>query len=223
MQTSNHLGAEPTDIEDILKKIEISYHIHFEKEEFPHTLTFGKLCDAVIAKIALEDRKDCTSQQAFYKLRLAISKTMNIEKQKIEPETNLKDIFIRRNRMHQIIKVEKELGFALNILEPHLIIVIGFIFMFLCSVGLLFFNWVLALFVMLGTFLLILIANKTGKEFSIKTVREVAEKMAREHYLSSRRNNASINRKEIPVQIKTMFVNDLGVRLEEIKCDTIIV
>jgi len=55
-----------------------------------------------------------------------------------------------------------------------------------------------------------LIANRFGKEFSVKTVGQVAEKMARENYVRSRRNPKTANRPEIILKLKELFSQELN-------------
>jgi len=53
-------------------------------------------------------------------------------------------------------------------------------------------------------------SNKMGNELDLKTVRHLAEKMARENYLKSRRNPSTFNKSEIEKLLTDWFSFDLG-------------
>ena len=50
-------------------EVEKALNIRFEGNELVHASTFGELCDYVANKVKLKDVNDCTTQQAFYKVR----------------------------------------------------------------------------------------------------------------------------------------------------------
>ena len=117
-----HLGSLPDDIEDVLKLVEKSYNLRFETTELTHIRTFGELSDHIVSKIKLDNRDDCTDQQAFYKFRDAISSTNGRNKSTIEPNMLLTDLFPRRTRRKKIRKIEGELGLHLGALRPHYVL-----------------------------------------------------------------------------------------------------
>src|SRR5690606_561095 len=91
-------NIDPDDISDLLVKVETSFDIKFVSDELVHITTFGQLCDHIANKIQLDNSDDCTSQQAFYKIRDAISSTLQIDKKTITTNFSLIDIFPRKNR-----------------------------------------------------------------------------------------------------------------------------
>ena len=58
-------------------------------------------------------------------------------------------------------------------------------------------NWQIGLALLAFFFIGINIAERFGRELKLKTVRELVVKMSRENYLSSRKNQDTINKKEI--------------------------
>ena len=125
----------------MLLKIEDSFDIRFETNELAHVRTYGEFCDAIKGKISLDHSEDCTTQQAFYKLREAITKSTETEKKEITPTTELAEIFPRKTRKNQIKTLEMNLGFKLSILRPpHF--VTGFLaILLLASFIVLFIDW----------------------------------------------------------------------------------
>jgi hypothetical protein len=72
-----------------------------------------------------------------------------------------------------------------------------------------FFNWRLAV-IGLSTFILVSkVASLFSNEFDIKTVRQLAEKLTRDHNLAIRRKPGTINRNEIYETIQDAFSSDL--------------
>ncbi len=98
------------DIEDLLISIETSFDIKFVGDELVHIMTFDQLCDHLANKIHLDNSADCTSQQAFYKLRDAITTTIKIDHKKtISTDSLLVDLLPRQNRRAQTKKLEAQL------------------------------------------------------------------------------------------------------------------
>jgi len=213
-----------TEIEDInellANKVEKSFDIKFGKTELNHISTFGELCDHIANKIQLEHSEDCTTQQAFYKLRNAISSKFKIDKKTISTDSQIIDFLPRWNRRSMITEIEKHLGFKLNILcPPHFVSMFLFILCLASFVGL-YFNWqigILGLIISIGG---LLVADKIGIELEVKTVGEIAKKMTRENYLKSRRNSKKFNKNEIEKVLIDLFINDLGLDKSKFNRDT---
>lgn len=203
-------NIDSDDFSDLLVKVEKSFDIKFGDTELIHISTFGELCDHIANKIQLDNSDDCTSQQAFYKLRDAISLTLQIDNKTISTNFLLTDILPRESRRSRTRKLEEQLGFKLNILRPpHWVTgTIGIIF--LASFVGLFFKWQLGLLGLSFSIAGLWLANKIGNELALQTVGQVAKKMARENYLKSRRNSNTFNKNEIEKVLIDWFSNDLG-------------
>ena len=87
-----------------------------------------------------------------------------------------------------------------------------FVLIFLASLVELFIKWQFGLIGILFFMVGVNIAKKFGEELDLNTVGELAEKMASENYLKSRRNATTVNRKEIVDKIRNLFINDLALR-----------
>lgn len=84
------------DIEVLLLKVEDSFDIKFAESELEYVRTFGEMCDYIRKKIQLDHVDNCTTQQAFYKLRKVISKALSIDK--IKPDTLITEILSRKTK-----------------------------------------------------------------------------------------------------------------------------
>jgi acyl carrier protein len=204
IQLSNYSSE---DIEDVLKLVEKSFNIKFASKELFHIVTFGELCDHISNKLTVENSDDCTTQQAFYKLRTSIVSVTNYST--ITSDTLLEDIFPRGDRLLKIEKIEEDLGFNLSILRPPHFISIILISALLISLGALFFDWPTGLSGLLFSVVGLWIANKIGKELDLQTVGQLVKKIIRENYLKSRRNSNTFNKTEIERVLIDLFSDKL--------------
>ena len=209
----------PEDIEDLLVRVEDSFDIKFVDNELAHVQTFGEMCDHIKGKIYLENTDDCTTQQAFYKLRSAIATTLKLGRHELTVDTLLADLLPRRTRRLRTKKIEHELGFKLSLLRPPHFVTVFLALLFLASFIGIFFNWQLGLFG-LGLFIGGLwLAGKNANELDQNTVGQLAEKMTRENYLKSRRNPGTFNENEIENILTEWFSNDLGINKTKLTRD----
>ena len=199
------------DIEDILLKVEKSFDIKFTDNELTNVKTFGELCDNIKGKLQLEHTDDCTTQQAFYKLRSTLIFVLQVDKAKITPDTLLVDLLPRQTMKSKTKQIEQGLGFKLSILRPpHF--VTGFLaLLFLTSLVGLGFVWHYGLAGLALSLSGLWLAYKVGNELNLKTVRQLIEKMTRESYLKSRSNPGTYNSNEIEKVLTDWFSNDLDI------------
>lgn len=202
-------NTNPEDIEDILVKVEKSFQIVFSENELVNIHTFGELCDHIKNKIQLNHQDDCTSQQAFYKLRSALTSVLKIDKDKITPDSLLAELLPRQIRKIKTKQIERTLELNLSILRPPHFVTSFLSLLLLSSFIGLFFNWQFALGGIGLSITGLWIAFKTGNELDLKTVGQVAEKITRENYLKSRRNPKTFNENEIEKILIDWFSNDL--------------
>jgi hypothetical protein len=197
------------DIGDLLSKIEKSYRFRFLKTDLVDVKTFGELCDIIINKIQLQQTDDCTSQQAFYKLRVAIYNSLELTIENIHLSTELALLFPRAGRREKIKLVENMLGFSLNILRPKYWVTTALGLIFLASFFCFFFSWQIGLGLLMFSAGGVYLAHKLGKELDLATIRELVEKMSREHYLDSRRDAGTVNKNEVVKNITNLFAANL--------------
>lgn len=199
------------DICELLIKIERSFDIKIGGTELMHISTFGELRDHIANKIELNNLDDCTSQQAFYKLRETISSTLQIERKSITTNFPLTGVLPRQSRRTRARKLEEKLGMKLNILRPPHWVTTTLVIVLLASFVGLFFNWQIGLSGILFSIAGFWFANRTGNELDLQTVGEVAKKMTRENYLKSRRDPKTFNKNEIEKILTDWFSNDLDI------------
>jgi hypothetical protein len=208
MQDEQLENTASEDIDDVLRQIETSFAIKFGTNELKHTKTFGELCDIIESKIPLTSTTDCTSQQAFYKLRKALEVSTGISD--IPPNSSLLALLPARKRKVIWHSVEQQLGFKLNIIGVSSTVSTLLILTFLTSLLVFFISGTAGSISLLVWCLAIIIATETGNTLQAQTIRECVEKMTREQYVMSRRNPATFNRQEVFRQVQQLFIKGLS-------------
>jgi len=203
-------NIDSEDAGDLLVKIEKSFDIKFGDTELMHIKTLGELCDHVINKIQLDNSDDCTTQQAFYKLRDAITTLFCVDNKAITTEVPLDNFLPRQKRKEQIKDLENYLNVHLNILRPPHWVTNTLLILLLVSIVGLFFKWEYGLLGLGISFSGLWFSNKIGNELDVQTVGQLAEKMTRENYVKSRRNPKTVNKNEIEKLLTEWFIDDLG-------------
>ncbi|MGY4384993.1 hypothetical protein ACVWYN_002029 [Pedobacter sp. UYP24] len=195
------------DIDELLLQVEKSFDIKFAPTEFSHVTTFGELCDCIANKIELENSEDCTTQQAFYKLRQSIATELSFNLTDLTTTTLIIQILPRPTRISKVKELEKHLGFKLNILRPRHSINGSLIFILIASIISVFFNWKIGASGFSISVIGLWLANKVGKEIDLTTLGQLAEKMTRENYIKSRRNPKTFNKKEVEAVLTDWFAD----------------
>jgi hypothetical protein len=213
----NLSNIDPEDVGDVLLKIERSFNIRFTDEDLTHVKTFGALCDLVVDKVKQVQGDSCTTQQAFYKLRNAINAKKPIEKCDLRPQTKLCELFPRDNRIEVVADLEAEMGLHMNLLRPKP----GIVWAFLAA--LVVFITVSVVYGVVGyagaaiSIAGLILAGKFGKELKVKTLGDLSEKIAREHYLKCRRDASTVNRGEVADKVKELLADYLDVEPAALK------
>jgi len=203
-------NIDSEDAGDLLVKIEKSFDIKFGDTELMHIKTLGEFCDHVINKIQLDNSDDFTTQQAFYKLRDAITTLFCVDNKAITTEVPLDNFLPRQKRKEQIKDLENYLNVHLNILRPPHWVTNTLLILLLVSIVGLFFKWEYGLLGLGISFSGLWFSNKIGNELDVQTVGQLAEKMTRENYVKSRRNPKTVNKNEIEKLLTEWFIDDLG-------------
>jgi hypothetical protein len=207
------------DISDLLKEIEKSFNIKFEGDELAYITNFGELCDHITNKMQLEDSDGCTSQQAFYKLRNAMSSELQIDKDEITRQRKLEELLPKKIRRTILKKLEQKLDFKLKILTSPDWVIFPLLIILLLSFICFFFSWKLAVSGIVFSIFGFWIADLTANELELDNVEKLVEKITRENYIQSRRNQVTFNKKEIEKVLTDWFSDKFGIEKTELTRD----
>lgn len=216
LETFELCNIDPDDISDVLVKVEKSFDFKFGTE-LKDVKTFGELCDIITRKVPGDNSNDCTTQQAFYKVRNAIADILLLDKASLTPDSDLQNILPRNIRRQSIKAIDKELGFKSNVLRPKHSIAGTLVVILLVSFVGLFVFWQAGLIGLVFSIICLSLATKFGNELDLLTVGQFADKISREHYLKSRRTSTTANKEEIAQKVKDLFIAELGIEESQLK------
>ena len=212
-------NIDPEDFGDSILKLEKSFGIKFADNSMKGAKTFGDICYIIESQINLTDKNDCTAQQAFYKVRKTISLTQNFDGSDIAPKTKLEEIFPRSNRRQNVKNFQQALGFSVDILTMKTWLALTIAAGFILSLATFFFSWQYAVSGLIFFIVFTWTVSKFSKELNVSTVRELTEKVSREHYSLARRQNGTVNRNEIVKTIQDVFIADHLLKREHLTKD----
>ncbi|WPU98570.1 hypothetical protein SNE26_21325 [Mucilaginibacter sp. cycad4] len=207
-QEINLKSVDPEDMDDVLVKIEKSFNISLNDTSVNDVQNFGKLCDVVVEKVK-KTNDGCTTQQAFYKLRNAINASSGHDKDIIKPQTKLADLFPRDSRIEAVAAIEEEMGFQIRLLQPKQWIVNLFSMILVVSFVLAFYYLAIGIAGMVIAGIGLKLAGRFGKEMHVKTIGDLAEKIAREHYMKCKREASAVNKNEVSEKLRQLIVTNV--------------
>ena len=207
---------EIENIEDCIPSIEEMYKFKFEEGETQSVKNFDEFCDLILAKIDFDNIESCTTQQAFYKLRNSLIEMNISEKEKIKPETKLKELFPRKSRIKLVKRVENNIGFKLNILLPPKFIFYALVLLSITSLIFLFINFKFGILGIVISIFGFYLCSWFGKELEIETLKELVEKITSENYLKVRTRKNTVNKSELKIIITNWFVENAGIERERL-------
>ena len=211
------------DADEIIIIIEESFNIKFDdNNDFQNVRTYGDLENLILNKIDGVEANDCTSQQAFYKLRNLFVEYFDINYKQIKPQTSLEKIFPTKDRIKNIQCLQLLLKTKVNILKTDFYF--GFLAVIFIISSIYFFFNALFLGIILFIFGLLFIkfSLNPSKDFNIKSVGELSNFLMINDYKVARSNSQTFNPKEIKQIIKNIFSDILGISPSEINHQTIL-
>jgi len=203
-------------IEDVLPMFEENFKIKLKNEETEKLNNFNEFSELIISKIDFKNDNLCTSQRAFYQFRKALESENIIDKSQINTNTDLKNIFYKKNRRKTVKLIEKNLGYKIEVLKSSQITINILFFTFIISFIGLFLLWkiaILGLLISILGFYLTKYTNRLDKQ----TVRKLIEKNAAQNYIKIRNNENSFNRNEFKSIIFEWFSENAGIYKEKLR------
>ena len=213
--------TDPEEIEDILPLVERSFSITFQGNDLVNVQTFGQLCAIVMDKMQASPTDDCTSQQAFYKLRDAMATATGVDKTSISPGSALNALFPRHQRRQRVRQVVTTLGFSPGILRPPHLVIGALMVLTLAAIVGVFIRPLVGIPVLTALILAFQVADHYASVLVEATVGQLAARMASEHYRQSRRNPLTANTREVERGIRALFVRRLDLSPDELTADSV--
>jgi len=131
---------------------------------------------------ASENMEDGFTRQAFHAIRLAIAASQSIDIASITPDSTLETFFPRRNRKQRIRAFQQELGVEIDLLVVKSPLEWGILMSTAISLIALFLSWKAMVAGMAFTAAFGSLAVVFGRELELVTIKQLAERIAHEHY-----------------------------------------
>lgn len=221
----NEQALKHTDRDDIVDVIELaerSFTADLSPAYSMQINTLGEFIDLINQYTPGGPATDCTTQQAFYRIRSSLAITSGVDLSAIRPETTLTTLIPSPNRRQTVRKLDHDLGVATELLVPKQWLVTSLACLLLLSLAIVGPAWPYGL---TGLFLYGVgawLTYKTAGTLAITTVGQLAQKLSREHYRTIRRNAATVNRNELASLIFDLFSHKLGIPRHLLTRDTLL-
>lgn len=200
---------ERQEIFSVIDSIEKSYDIELPEYAFSNAKTFGDVCDIIENRIYRDDKSICKTHQTFCRIRNCISETQGIDKNQINPSTELNNLFPKANRIKTIKAFQQALGTNLKMLGYPNIVLALMVLLLITALVCFFYNWKLAL-AGISLFAVALNVEKHfGKTFTVATVKEFSEWCEREEQIVLKNVALTKKRQEVIENIKQTIYNEL--------------
>lgn len=192
-------------ISDVIVKLQKSFRITFPENAFNNVHTFGDLCDVFEVNIKSSHNNQCTTQQAFYKIRQAINEASVADSDNVLPGSKLADLFPVKHRRTTVRKFRRAVGIKVDMLTYPGWLLLTLTAVFIISLVAFFYDWRIAVSGIIISITGFSTSGLLGNTLNDETVRELTEKMVHEHYTECRRFPGTVNRREIVAVIKDVF------------------
>ncbi|MDM1404855.1 hypothetical protein [Myroides marinus] len=210
-------GEGYEDLNDALLSLEREYRLSYDYSAIEKATSIQEILDVVyksFLNLDKERKEDCTSQQAFYKLKSVLQKYC--EEAVITPSSQLETLISRENRIATIGMIDGELGFKLHVLRPKESLEITLWAVLLCLIIMFFF---IPLYALVGSVIWVFVCQSlysNAKEFKVETVGELVKQMVMNNYFKSRRDPNTINEQELRKVVVSYLADSLGLTEEEL-------
>ena len=212
-------NIDPEDIEALLETIANSFQIRFTQEDINTVRTFGDLCDLIDSKILLKDVDDCTTQQAFNKLKTTMVNELGLLEEHIQTDSLLTELLPKATRNNDLAVIQQALGLKLSVLWPGKVISNTLISLLVASFICLYYDTAVGVIGVITYMIGMEVAYIQPKAFRLNTVGELVEQMVMTNYIRCRRDPGTYNSSEIYSTLVNLFHKGLGVDRAELTRD----
>ncbi|AJH15473.1 hypothetical protein [Myroides profundi] len=207
-------GYQYEDLDYAIENFVNEYNLSLDPQKLAEVRNVAEMLDLIVSYFKQEKKEDCTSQQAFYKLRTILHKYTN--ESDIKPNTRLEELFPKQNRIENIKRVEEDLGFKLKVFKPkEYKVLMLWLFFFVLVIFAFFQQFLLVTLGIVVLYFLRGIIFENGEEFKVETVGELVKLMVEKNYFKSRRDPDTMNEQELREMIAKYFADCLGLEREE--------
>lgn len=201
-------NCDHEDIDEIILSLTRSFNVPVN--DMANVVTLGDLTTLLQQYGNNHHTGDCTTQQAFYKVRNALKKVDDNNAVIVTPATPLQTLITRKYLRKKVELFQQELGINIDMLRiksgpENIILLLGFA-AFVCS----FISLTFAGMLLLACTVTHIASKYLFVELTPITAGKLAEKITKQHYLLARRHTGTINRQEIFKLVQHIFSERLA-------------
>ena len=214
---------------EMLVNVEKAFGITISNFEAEKIATVGDIHTIVWRNVQGRQSMRCKSQQLYYKLRYILINKFQVERDDMEPDASLNDLFPKTNRRSLYRKLEKELQLKLpeltlptlwtnSLIITGIILIPGTLVAALVLVNSFDYTRWLYLLPVLGIVLTLFFSNildSVRTVFQPETVKTYVQKVLSLNY-TTLTQESGINRKEMEIMINNIIAETVGLEMEVI-------
>ncbi len=184
-----------------------AFSVNVDAEDFKsENYSTSSVKELLMQKITEELSGEWTSDMAFHKLRGAIAEITSTPPASITLDSELNTLLPKSGRKKNLTQLENKLGFKMDILKPNSALYGTFILLFFAcipvGIGM---DWFLSGICMIVFGVIIYVLGKTGNNFRMKTVGQLADFLAWKNYLVQKRGMKEVNTSEIQSKVDALI------------------
>jgi hypothetical protein len=190
-----------------INQLNSTFNIALNPEDFKNSsYSISSIKDIFIQKIIDELSGEWTSDMAFHKIKKATIEITGAKYESITQDTLLDELFPAADRKDKIKSLSEKLGAPLDVLKPNSAIYGTLIFLFFAcipfAIGM---DWFVSGIAMVVIAILIYILGKTGNQFKMKTIGQMADVVAWKNYLVQKKNENIMSESEIRSKVDSII------------------
>lgn len=205
---TNDIYIHHDESDEFIGRLIKSFDLSFEELGIRNGMTFQELIDNITIKLGKQPSTDCSTQIVFYKLRQILTKDFGISKNKITPQALIDDLFPKRTRKPDFIRLGKLLNVEINYYQPPGWIVLTMGLSLLTGIILLFYYPFYGATIVIFSLIIFTIVIKTNRGLHMKTFGELVDRLTRDNIIKLQAEKNSINPKDIRMTV-IKLIDDL--------------
>lgn len=215
-------SCDHEDIGDIMLTLADSFNIPVN--DMANIVTIGELTTLLQQYGNNHHTGGCTTQQAFYKVRTALTAVTATGRVTITPHTPLQTIITGRGlTLRKKTKIfQQKLGINVNIMGSTCLAILINSSLGIAALVYCFTSFKYAALLLAACIVSSIISKLFFAELSVKTAGELAKKLTEEHYLQARRHTGTINRQEIQALVQNIFRDRLALAKASLTPDEVL-
>lgn len=207
--------------------VEDAFQISITEEDASKIRTVGEFYDVVLSKLAIkgindeESSRRCLTSAAFSRVRRAMVQVLHIDRRKITPKTELRDLLPRPKRRENWDLIKQAINLKIPKLSPNLsVLLIKFAILMAVGIasGLLQYLgiWGLTIASLIAALVMTRFMPALHTSLPASTVGALAEQVYLANVKQLSEESGGLNEREVWDALKKIIISQLGVKPEEV-------